>query len=244
MSYYKLASRSFLRLSGPDAERFLNGQVTQNVSLTKGRETLWTAVTDAKGRLEGVGCVRGLENGDFLFDCPEEIGDEMEARLDRYLIADDCEWFREDGQWSIIVGEGMEEGGASNRFRKTLKEQIIKGEAKDVPELSEELENSWRVRHAVPAWGREILPGMLPAECGLYDLALSFDKGCYIGQEIISRMETSGKKRTRLYQVLSKPELDLKEFSTSSCNSESKGGLVVSKHPPELISDGITINEF
>ena len=240
MSFHILPNRAFLRLQGPDAARYLSGQITQKVEGLGTEKTLWTAVTNAKGGIEGVGCIQQLEDGSYLFDCPLELGDDMEARLDRYLIADDCEWIREDDRWLIAVGESGEESSRyntiSNRFREDRLERIYdltQLRPDDMLPLSEELEVSWCAQNAVPRWQKEILPGKLPAEVGLYDLALSFDKGCYIGQEIISRMETAGKTRTKLYRVVSDTELSFEEFSTIAKIEGDFYGLVVSKKMPE-----------
>jgi len=232
MSTYKLPNRSFLRLSGADAERYLNGQITQKVSDVKEGKALWTAVTNAKGGIEGVGCLRGLPDGSFLFDCPTDIGDEMELRLDKYLIADDCEWFREDDQWQILLGDDLgKEARPSNRFR-VLRDEVISQKGETYPDFPESADLEWRAQNAVPAWGKEIQAGVLPAECGLYDLALSFDKGCYIGQEIISRMEAAGKTRSNLYQVTSSKPLTSDSFSTFYEEEEANVGLTVSKKEP------------
>lgn len=233
---YTLPNRAFLRLSGPDAERYLNGQITQKVAATHSGQTLWTTVTNAKGGIEGVGNIRQIADGSYLFDCPIEISDEMEARLDRYLIADDCEWVREDDRWQILVGveESTDLGqqSQSNRYRQPITEVVceVSDSAVQYEDLPEEEDMKWRAINAVPTWGVEIQAGMLPAECGLYDLALSFDKGCYIGQEIISRMETAGRTRSKLYQAIGTQAVE-----GASTQVEDKGvvySLVISKKEP------------
>jgi len=241
MPSYILRNRAYLRLAGPDASRYLSGQITQKVEDLTTNEIRWTAVTNAKGGIEGVGCVRLLDDGSFLFDCPEEIGDEMEARLDRYLIADDCEWFREDELWTTVI-QTSSFGVASNRYRNDFTEILYdsKTNPDDVLSITEELEDQWCAQFAVPRWGKEIVAGNLPAEVGLYDIALSFDKGCYIGQEIISRMEAAGKTRTKLYQVISVEPLASDEYSTSAEVAGKYYGLAVSKTSP----DRQTVNIF
>ena len=241
MSKLSLPNRAFMRLHGPDAARYLNGQITQKVASADQTKTLWTAVTNAKGGIEGVGCIQQLPDGSYLFDCPIEIGDDMEARLDKYLIADDCEWSREDDRWMIVFLEDGEEitnhhTTVSNRYRTPKTEALIdlsKTNNCETSPLSDKAEDEWCAYHAVPRWNREIVPGKLPAEQGLYDLCLSFDKGCYIGQEIISRMEAAGKTRTKLYQVTSATELSATDYTTIANVEGTNYGLVVSKAPPE-----------
>ena len=55
-----------------------------------------------------------------------------------------------------------------------------------------------RIDHGVPAWGRELLEGMLPPEALLEATDISYNKGCYIGQEVISRIKSAGKVNRRL----------------------------------------------
>lgn len=54
-----------------------------------------------------------------------------------------------------------------------------------------------RIESGIPEFGREITEESNPLEVGL-ESAISFEKGCYIGQEIIARMESRGKRARRL----------------------------------------------
>jgi folate-binding protein YgfZ len=54
-----------------------------------------------------------------------------------------------------------------------------------------------RIEAGTPRFGAEVGPDVLPAEAGL-ETAISFDKGCYIGQEIVARIESRGRVRRRL----------------------------------------------
>src|SRR5690606_15370293 len=58
-----------------------------------------------------------------------------------------------------------------------------------------------RIRHRVPAWGKELVPGILPPEAGLDRNAISYHKGCYIGQEVLSRIKSAGKVNRRLFAL-------------------------------------------
>jgi folate-binding protein YgfZ len=60
-----------------------------------------------------------------------------------------------------------------------------------------------RIENAVPVWGAELGPETLPAEAGLDVSAVDFHKGCYIGQEVVSRIESVGhaNRALRLFEV-------------------------------------------
>jgi folate-binding protein YgfZ len=157
-----------LEFSGPDAVRFLNGQVTQDVRKVIGTGLVLPSwVTDAKGRLQfRVWIAEGC--GGVLVICREGMVEELEARLTRYLIADD-----------------LEVRDVSDKFR-------IGDFA--IPEMDE----AERIEKGIPKWGAEMKEGMLPPEAGLDATDISYQKGCYIGQEVISRIKSAGKVNRHL----------------------------------------------
>lgn len=80
----------------------------------------------------------------------------------------------------------------------------LRGRAmRDVPEGSAAQYEQLRIEAGLPASGHELTEDYIPLEAGLWD-AVSFSKGCYIGQEIIARMES----RNKLAKVLVRLRLD------------------------------------
>jgi tRNA-modifying protein YgfZ len=188
-----------LAFSGPDAVRFLNGQVTQDVRKVMGRGlVLPSCVTDAKGKLQfRVWIAEGSEPGSVLVFCRDGMVGDLEARLTRYLIADDCEV--RDASDEISIGD--------YKF----------------PEMDERE----RIEQGIPKWGAELKEGMLPPEAGLDATDISYTKGCYIGQEVISRIKSAGKVNRRLVKLAFHGEGKLGEI----VNTEGKVcGEVTSAH--------------
>src|SRR5262249_20431383 len=68
--------------------------------------------------------------------------------------------------------------------------EVLDG-VEDAQPGDEELERL-RILARTPRWGREIDDGILPAEAGLDERAVSFTKGCYPGQEPLSRLQHRG----------------------------------------------------
>ena len=58
-----------------------------------------------------------------------------------------------------------------------------------------------RIAAGVPAIPGEFGPGDLPQEAGLETVAISFTKGCYLGQEIMARLHAMGQVRRRLMRM-------------------------------------------
>ena len=197
---------ALLSFSGPDAVRFLNGQITQDVKRCIDTSvSLPACITDAKGK---------LQFRVFLTECPdhslwissvEHDAEAIEARLTRYLIADDVEVGILTGKYHLhhLVGAAIPATGnafarKASRFGvEGMDLWIPAGEEIQFPEILEtvtvdELE-AFRIFHGAPAWGKELGEGMLPPEAGLDLTDISYHKGCYIGQEVISRIKSAGK---------------------------------------------------
>ena len=110
-----------LEFSGPDAVRFLNGQVTQDVRKVMGTGlVLPSCVTDAKGRLQfRIWIAEGKDPGTVLVFCREGMAEELEARLTRYLIADDVE-VRDVGEEISADGFGIPDFSEEERIGKGI----------------------------------------------------------------------------------------------------------------------------
>ena len=61
----------------------------------------------------------------------------------------------------------------------------------------------WRIEHGVARWGRELTQEIIPLEADLEEDTIDYAKGCYIGQEVISRMKKSGQTNKRLCGLIS-----------------------------------------
>jgi tRNA-modifying protein YgfZ len=63
-----------------------------------------------------------------------------------------------------------------------------------------------RIRAGIPSVPIDVGPGDLPNEASLEDVAISYSKGCYLGQEVMARLKTMGQVRRRLMVVSSTEE--------------------------------------
>jgi folate-binding protein YgfZ len=193
-----------IAVSGPDAERFLNGQVTQDVR-SLGKRSLPACVTDAKGRLQHhVTITAGPETGSFLIVCRPDEAETLLARLDRYLIADDVRLEIHTGRWDLVHANACIGKPVMARERAGVLSPgfDLWWPAGSVPDLPAPLgpaeAEERRVASGIPVWGAELAEGLLPPEAGLDRDAISYRKGCYIGQEVLSRIKSAGKVNRRL----------------------------------------------
>jgi folate-binding protein YgfZ len=211
-----------LRVRGPDANSYLQGQFTQDVNAQNGRSYgLWL---DQKGRVLADGHVLRQADQDFLVVSFSLPAAQLLARLEAYLIADEVELVDETGAWAgvllwgekaaarptpaDVLGFPSRRAGAgsvqwlvpANRLPAVLAD-LKKNRAQERDARAAELE---RLRQGVPAVPADIGPRDLPNEGGLDDVAISYTKGCYLGQEVMARLKNLGQVRRRLHLVRGK----------------------------------------
>jgi folate-binding protein YgfZ len=240
-----LSSQVRLRLRGPDAVRYLNGQVTQDVRKLVPGLALPACITNHKGKLEAWVHLSLDPTGALLISGPEDLSGFLQLRLEKYLIADDC--VLEDvtdstalvhftgpaASLTPLLAEG-EQPAALPRFGCPGFDLWITLERLPFwraafPVLSLEDQSSLEVLQGVPAWGAELTPDLLPPEAGLDLTAIDYHKGCYIGQEVISRIRSVGRVNRHLARLIQteglvvEPGFVLRPAATPSDPS----------HPPE-----------
>ena len=208
--FVELKDRTLLQFSGADRLRYLNGQVTNDVSKASLSEAIYACVTDAKGKLQADIFIRELPGEIYLVDAAPDVRETLAMRLDRYIIADDVEL--EDVTENYVVFH-MSEGdipeiesatwtGTCTRFGNTGTDLIVP--AADADSIRGRLTDSLgsadpqdievaRIKNGFPAWGKELVEGMLPPEAQIEERAINYEKGCYIGQEVISRIKSVGR---------------------------------------------------
>jgi len=190
-----LSGRAKFRLTGPDRVRYLNGQVTNNVARLRPGEAMPALVCTAKGRLEGEVVVRAAEDH-FLLDAPAELRESLLSRLEKYLIADDCAWADVTGVFDLWHGLGASGDAAGiARFGPPGRDVWLPAgsAAPGGPVLEVGEIELLRLAHGVPVWGAELTPETLPQEARVEDRAVDFHKGCYVGQEVVSRLRSVGR---------------------------------------------------
>ncbi|MEC9053868.1 MAG: hypothetical protein VX633_01075 [Verrucomicrobiota bacterium] len=205
-----ISPRTILRLSGPDRLRFLNGQVSQDVALANNEEAVYSCLLNPKGQLDAICHIR--EHGDsYLIDAPLELRNDLQVRLERYMIADDVELRDESDEWSVSHLINHVPPPNDHALCWTTKRLASPGfdlfsrsrpSVKGVEDAPLELYEMMRTLHGIPAWGAELAAGLLPPDANLERDTVSYDKGCYIGQEVISRMKRAGKTNRHLVKFI------------------------------------------
>jgi len=182
-----------VRVKGPDAADFLQRMVSNDVVAGASCEAL---LLTPKARVIAPLVVWRRGDDDFLLLTEPELGAAVRAHLTRMRFAARCEVEPEEHVSTIVFGG---EGGIPTHDYAVPAFEVLDAELEQTVD-DEEVERL-RIEAGTPRWGREIDDRILPAEARLDERAISFDKGCYPGQEPIARLRYRGHVNRRLRVV-------------------------------------------
>jgi folate-binding protein YgfZ len=216
---FDLSARVKLRVSGEDRVRFLNGQLTNDIRAATESRTLEACILNPKGKMDAHVFVTGRADS-FLLDTDAELHESLPLRLERYIIADDVQVEDLTAQLSILhvlnserpTTEADSTITAADRFAapgwdvwvpSTLRDQVIAQLSPQFGFCNSDCAETFRIEQGIARWGRELTPEIIPLEANLESRCIDYEKGCYIGQEVISRMRMSGQRNKRLCGLVS-----------------------------------------
>jgi folate-binding protein YgfZ len=239
--FYK-EKRGLIAVWGKEAVQFLNGLITNDVAKLEDGAQMAAAFPNVQGRL--VALVRVLRRGEkFLFETEEVTREKVFTNLYRFTFAGD--FFVEDMSDSYDYLEifNSDFGVPTSEvihFKSNFSDDVFvprdvaeKFEAdmkeSGAIEISGELYETLRIENGVPRYGLDMDETTVVLETGI-DEAVNFNKGCYIGQEIIARIHFRGhvaKKMTGLVFLTSR--LTMEEW-----RAQPDGAVSSESEPPAL----------
>ncbi len=234
-----LPAKCVLKAVGPDALSFLQGQFSQDLrgcAVGGVRYGLWL---NQKGKVMGESYLLRLDEAAWLIVSIYCSADKIKQRLDEYLIADEVEIEDRTSEFAgAVLKPGLQAktedfaeifGGYQFGMTYGLGSYWL-GPVSGLAQISQGrrsmAEGEWeeaRVRAGAPKIPVELSEGDLPQEAGLEDVAVSFSKGCYLGQEVMARLHAMGKAKRRLLRVEGTGELPV-EFPLDLFSGDKRVG--------------------
>jgi tRNA-modifying protein YgfZ len=216
------SERGKLALTGSEAKDFLHGQVTNDIESLEPGQGCYAAFLTHKGKM--LGDMRVLDLGDeLLLDTERAALQELFNMIRRYKLGRDVGLHKrtlEMGLLSMIGPQtdtfGLEAEHANRRDEIAGRPVVlvrtdvgvdvfVPAEAKDaviaelgLPVADEAAAEVVRVERGRPRYGAELDDGVIPQEAGLNERAVSFTKGCYVGQETVARLHYRGRPNRHL----------------------------------------------
>jgi folate-binding protein YgfZ len=220
------SERGKLALTGSEAKAFLHGQVTNDIEALEPGRGCYAAFLTHKGKM--LGDLRVLDVGDELLIDTERVAlQELFNMIRRYKLGRDVELHKrtlETALLSLVGPDARRIAGAEDLVEEHANRRaeiggvpvllaatdvgvdvFVPAEGKEavigalgVPAVDEEAAEVVRIERGRPRYGVDLDDSVIPQEAGLNERAVSFTKGCYVGQETVARLHYRGKPNRHL----------------------------------------------
>ena len=215
-------ARDVLAVRGPEAEAYLQGQLSQDVSALAVGESSDSLLLEPDGKLSALLRVTRTDAQGFVLDVDGGYGDAVLARLRRFVLRSKVEM--EPLAWRCLSLRGAAVGEAAAGLLAVLAERgvlalpfewngwqgtdllgpedvVLGPEEAGLPAgvvpCGPEAVEACRIVSGIPAMGTELTGKTIAAEAGLVERTVSFTKGCYTGQELVARIDSRGSNVAR-----------------------------------------------
>lgn len=212
-----LPERGVVKVSGEDARNFLNGLVTADVAQLKPGQARFGALLTPQGKIVVDFLITEAPGGGFLLDCPRALAKALADKLGFYklrakvAVEDLSRSLGVIAAWDGDVVTQPDLAFADPRlaalgFRILVPEELAQKVADQIGAslVDSSAYEAHRIACGVPRGGLDFSYGdAFPHETNMDRLhGVDFEKGCYIGQEVVSRMQHRGTARTRTVRVI------------------------------------------
>jgi folate-binding protein YgfZ len=222
--FFDLSGRAKFRISGTDRLRFLNGQITNDLRKAGETSAIEACVLTAKGKTDAHVFIFVLGES-FFADAEPDLRETLKTRLERYVIADDVQIEDVTDEFSIfhvlsqqspppdygriVSVRRFAESGWDIWVEAAQHDAVLQRLSSGFTPSDSDATEVMRIEQGIPRWGRELTGEIIPIEANLERRAIDYQKGCYIGQEVISRMKMSGQTNKRLCGLISLDNIPL-----------------------------------
>ena len=257
-AFFDFSGRTTLRVTGNDRLRFLNGQITNDVRKAGEAVAVEACVLNAKGKMNAHIFVSAAPEC-FWIDADSELRGALPARLEKYVIADDVQIEDVTDRWSIFhvlfgTAPNLSDYRIVSARRFAERGWDIWADAARHDDVSQQLSSTFdlvdsaaaeimRIEQGIPGWGRELTDQIIPIEANLEERTVDYEKGCYIGQEVISRIKMSGQTNKRLRGLISLGDVPLQAGMRLASTAEKgkEAGWITSATRSEKIEKEIAL---
>ena len=220
------SARGKLLVRGAEAAEYLESQLTNEVEALAPGEGCYAALLDRKGHIQADLRVLRLAPDALWIDTEDGAAERLRKHLETYKIGREVEVADVGGDHAIlsVIGPAASEIAATGPLSGEYAHRELDAgravatdlgvdlvvaaadadrvraelRAAGAVEVSEQAAEILRVESGRPRYGAEMSEASMPAEAGIEERAVSFTKGCYIGQEPVARLHYKGKPNRHL----------------------------------------------
>ena len=203
--------RDVITVTGSDAKTYLHSQLSQDIASMQPGDVRVSLLLQPTGKVDSLLRVTCAAADRFVLDCDPGFGESTVARLSRFKIRVNAEIELQRQTWRAVrstesaattnIAQSLDISGAIPAWRQDGTAVDVFSQNMTLPSiLREGTEAEFaesRVRACWPVMGTDITTEMIPAETSVVEVAVSFTKGCYPGQELVERMDSRGSTAPR-----------------------------------------------
>ena len=180
-----------IRMSGKDSVDFLQRITTNDFSTFTPGGIQKTLIITEKGRvLDAVWVIHHVT--DLLIVCSYGIADEINSWLNKFIISEDIVLENVTPRFRIDLKITDDSTGLPTDYFGIPARLVVSETSGDNIQFPGDAFEAWRIRQGIPVSKKELVQDYNPLELNLRNW-VSFTKGCYIGQEVIARLDTYNK---------------------------------------------------
>ena len=233
-----LTKRGLIKVSGADAEEFLQNQFSNDIKKLDNYNLQINAYCQHQGKIIALFWVIRTDNS-FLLSFPIDLLEKVISRLQMFVIMSDVLIENASEEFSQIglIDEKVEEGYLINERMSLLitspKEQIVKNSTIDDEWTKASID--CQLPEVFLSTSEKFVPQMLNLD--IDEFGVNFSKGCYPGQEVVARLHYLGEAKRRLFSFQCDSEVQIGDNLYCSSSSAAKAradrykgsGMVVNK---------------
>ena len=212
-AFYLEQTRDEILVTGVDARKFLHSQLANDIaSLTIG-DSRYSLLLEPTGKITSLVRVRCISEENFILDTESGLAEITSTRLLRFKIRIKCEIVTSSQGYFLFRSLTQEQHAklvlshsAVQAWRGAkLEVDAVAFDPKKILDIRQGSISEYELARVLAAWpimGVDMTTDSTPSETGLTDVAVSFTKGCYPGQELVERMDSRGTAAPRSLRLI------------------------------------------
>lgn len=224
--------RTVIRMYGRDPLKMIQGLATNDIAGAPENTSVYTTFLTPKGKMVGDARVLRRPGGDIWIEADVNAADNLATTFRKFIPPLFGKF--EFTDYRVVHGNAESPlATLTNPFQADRPDYIVEAASMAEAPADDDLELR-RIEAGEPKWGAELTEDVIPLEAGLRDVAISQNKGCYTGQEVIIRILHRGHVNRHLRGILTgSPEVPASGAELMR-NGKAVGKITSAVHSPRF----------
>jgi folate-binding protein YgfZ len=212
-AFYLEQIRDEILVTGVDARKFLHSQLANDIASLAIGDSRYSLLLEPTGKITSLVRVRCIAEDNFILDTESGLAEITSSRLSRFKIRIKCELVTSSQNYFLFRNLATEQHAelvtTDNAFKAwrgaKLEVDAVAFDPKEILDIRQGSISEYELARVLAAWpimGVDMTVDSTPSETGLTDVAVSFTKGCYPGQELVERMDSRGTAAPRSLRLI------------------------------------------